>query len=509
VDRQIRRLGIAFAVLFSLLFAQIAHIQVFAADRIASNDANAARLIRAEYETQRGAILAADGVTVLAESVEAPPGSVYRFQRRYPKGVLYGHITGYYSRSYGLSGLEESMHAYLAGSAPELAASNLTDLILGTPKKGGTVVTTIVPALQEAARSALAGRRGAVVALDPRTGNLLAVYSNPGYDPTVLSTGTREEAQQAWTGLNADPEKPLLSKAFQELYLPGSTFKLITASAALENGYGPEETWPNPRVLDLPYTKDDLMNFGGSLCAGGVKKVTMAKAFEDSCNVTFGEIGLELGAGRLAAQAHAYGLCPTLPPERTTCDEQAIGLPLPFVNGRFPEPSYFDQRIPALAYSATGLDNDLMNPLHLALISAAIANDGEMMAPRIVDEVRDPQGRVVKEFDTQVWGHPISLATATKMRELMVNVVAQGTGYAAQIEGLTVAGKTGTATNGQDRPPNAWFTAFAPAGPGDAPSIAVAVIVLDGGDLGNEATGGREAAPIARAVIQAYCELGC
>lgn len=504
MDRQLRRLGIAFVVMFSLLFAQIAYVQVFAADRIASHDANAARLMRAEYETQRGAILAADGVTVLAESVEAAAESVYRFERLYPKGGLYGHITGYYSRSYGLSGLEEGMNSYLAGTAPELAASNLTDLILGTPKKGGAVVTTIVPALQEVARTALAGRRGAVVAVDPATGNILAAYSNPGYDPTALSTGTRDEMEAAWTALNADPEKPLLSKAFQELYLPGSTFKLITASAALENGYGPQKTWPNPRVLDLQFTDDDLENFGGSLCAGGVNRVTMAKAFEDSCNVTFGEIGLELGADRLARQAHAYGLCPILPPEQTGCDEQTIPFALDFETGRFPRAEYFDERQPALAYSSTGLDNDLLNPLHLALISSTIANGGVMMEPRIVTEVRDPQGRVVKEFDPRVWGRPISDATAVLMRELMVSVVAQGTGYWAQIAGVDVAGKTGTATNGEGRPPNAWFTAFAPAGPTDVPRIAVAVIVLDGGDLGNEATGGREAAPIARAVIEAY-----
>ena len=504
MDRQIRRLGIAFVALFSLLFAQIAYVQIVAADRIANQPANAARQIRAEYETQRGAILAADGVTILAESIEAAPESVYRYERRYPKGVLYGHITGYYSRLYGRSGLEQSMNPYLAGTAPELAASNLTDLILGTPKKGGAVVTTIVTRLQVPARDARAGRRGAVLAIDPGTGDVLAAYSNPGYDPTVLSTGTRDQMQVAWERLNADLEKPLLSKAFQELYLPGSTFKLITASAALENDYGPESKWPNPRVLDLEFTQDDLENFGGSLCAGGIPKVTMAKGFEDSCNVIFGEVGLKLGAHKLAAQAHAYGLCPTMPPDRTDCQEQTIPFALPFEVGRFPEPEYFDQRQPALAYSATGLDNDLMNPLHLALVSAAIANGGVMMEPRIVSEVRDPQGRVVKELDPQVWGRPISDATAVQMRQMMVAVVEQGTGYAAKIDGITVAGKTGTATNGKGRPPNAWFTAFAPAGATDVPAIAVAVIVLDGGDLGNEATGGREAAPIARAVIEAY-----
>ena len=503
MDRQIRRLGVTFVVLFAMLFVQVAYVQVFAADRIANQPGNFARQLRSEYQTQRGRILAADG-SPLAESVEAPEGAVYRFERRYPQGTLFGHVTGYYSRVYGRSGLEQSMNAYLSGTAAEFTASNLTDLILGRPKVGGSVFTTILPRLQVVAAEALGSQRGAVVAIDPSTGDLLAFWSNPGYDPNRLVEGTNDDMRAAWEELNADPEKPLLSKASQELYLPGSTFKLVTASAALQNGYGPEEEWPNPRILDLPTTDDDLENFGGSLCNGGSKTVTMAEAFEESCNVTFGEIALELGADRFSAQAFDYGACPTLPPDRTDCDDPAIAFSLPFENGRFPEPSYFDQREPALAYSGVGLDNVLMNPLHMALITSAIANGGVMMAPRLVTEVRDAQGRQVSEFGTDELGRPVSTATAEAMRQMMVSVVETGTGTAAQISGVTVAGKTGTATNGEGRPPNAWFTAFAPAGGTQTPGIVVTVIVLDGGDLGNEATGGRVAAPVAKAVIEAY-----
>ena len=506
MDRQIRRLGFAFVGLFALLFAQVAYIQVVAADRIANQPGNAARQIRAEYETQRGAILAADGKTVLADSIAATGDTTFAYERRYPRGELYGQITGYYSRLYGRSGIEQALNPYLAGTASELATSNLTDLILGRPRKGGTVVTTVVPGLQEAARTALGDLHGAVAAIDPETGAVLALYSNPGYDPTELSTGSLDEMRTAWEQLNADPDKPLLSKAFQELYLPGSTFKLVTASAALENGWGPEKEWPNPLILDLPTTDDDLANFGGSSCNGGSKTVTMAEAFKESCNVTFGEIGLALGADRLARQARAYGFCPTLPPDQPGCLEPTYPFTLPAETGRFPEPSYFDQRIPALAYSAVGLDNDLSNPLQLALVSATIANGGTMLEPTLESQVRDPQGRVVKEFGPTIFGRPISTATAETMRQMMVSVVNDpgGTGSAAALPDITVAGKTGTATNGPDQPPNAWFTAFAPAGETQTPRIAVAVIVLDGGNLGNEATGGRVAAPIARAVIQAY-----
>ena len=510
MDRQIRRLGIAFVVLFSLLFAQVAYVQVFASDRIAANPANAARKIRAQYSVQRGEILASDNLTVLARSVKNPdPASPFLYLRGYPQGELYGQLTGYYSRVYGLSGLEEAMDPYLAGTAPEFAAQNLTDLILGRPKQGGTVVTTLVPRLQRVAKTALGDHTGAVVALDPRTGNVLAMYSNPGYDPTLLSSGTTDQIEAAWARLNADPEKPLVSKAFQELYLPGSTFKLVTASAALTNHWPPEKVWPNPHVLNLPDTTANLENFGNELCNGGSTVVTMQEAFEESCNVTFGQIGLKLGAEKLSKQAHAYGFCQTLPPAQTSCLEPTVPFILPWSSGRFPAPAYFDQRKPALALSAVGLDNDLQNPLQLALESAAIANGGTMYEPRLVTEVRDSSGQVVQRFDPQVYGYPISPTTALAMRQMMVGVVERGTGTGAQIPGIIVAGKTGTATNcgttpGCTIPPNAWFTAFAKAGPTDTPSIAVAVIVLDGGSLGSEATGGRVAAPIAKQLIESY-----
>ena len=510
MDRQIRRLGFAFVALFALLFAQVAYVQVFAANRIAGEPANAARQIRAEYSVERGQILAADERTVLAESVANPdPNSVYRFLRKYPGRELYGQLTGYYSRIYGLSGLEDAMNPYLSGNAPEFTAQNLTDILLGRPKVGGTVLTTIVPSLQRVARAALGSHQGAVVALDPGSGDVLAMYSNPGYDPNPLSTGTDEQIKTAWNSLISDPQRPLVSKAFQELYLPGSTFKLVTASAALENGWGPDKTWPNPHVLNLPQSSSTLQNFGNEICHGGTTTVTMAQGFEQSCNVTFGLIGLHLGAERLSAEAHRYGFCPILPPNQVTCAEPTIPFILPWNSGRFPESSYFNENLPKVALSAVGLDNDKQNPLQLALESAAIANGGLLYAPRLVTEVRDSAGRTIKLFDKQEYGRPITPHTADQMRQMMISVVTSGTGTAAQIPGTIVAGKTGTATNcgpvpNCSVPPNAWFTAFAPAGSGQTPTIAVAVIVLDGGDLGSEATGGRVAAPIAKQILQAY-----
>jgi peptidoglycan glycosyltransferase len=505
VDRRIRRLGIGLVLLFAVLFAQLAHVQVFAADDIKANPANARRQIIAEYKVERGAILTADG-QVLAKSVANPDRhSELLYQRQYPGGALYGQLTGYYSRIYGRSALEYAMNPYLSGDAPELAISTFTDLILGRAKKGGTVKTTIRADVQQAALEAMHGQPGAVVAIEPRTGNILAMVANPSYDPNELSSGTDQDINDAWEDLNADPEKPLVSRAKDELFLPGSAGKLITASAALEHGYGPDSPWPNPRFFDLPQTTNTLANFGNELCNGGSQTVTMAEAFQESCNVTFAEIGLKLGARKMSEQARAYGFCPTDPPEQVDCMEPTIPFVLPFEVGHFPVPAYFRDNAPLLAFSSIGLDNVLTNPMHMALVASSIAAGGQMMEPRLVTEIRDAQGRVVRTFDQQVYGNPIGPKTAAELRTMMLSVTEGGTAFSAFLGfPIDVAGKTGTATNGENVPPNAWFVCFAPAGPNDVPRIAVAVIVLNGGSLGNEAPGGQVAAPIARDVIDAY-----
>src|SRR5262245_9559135 len=217
MERRIRRLGIALVVLFAILFGQLAYVQVFAADDIKNHPSNFSRQLIAEYNVQRGKILTADGL-VLAESVPGDPNSRYRFDRRYPGGDLYGYITGYYSRIYGRSALEQSMNPYLSGEAPELAISTFGDLFLGRPKRGANVLVTIDADLQQVARDAMSGNRGAVVAIEPSTGDILALYATPGFDPNRLSSGTDDQIREAWTTLNADPENPLLSLANQELF---------------------------------------------------------------------------------------------------------------------------------------------------------------------------------------------------------------------------------------------------------------------------------------------------
>jgi peptidoglycan glycosyltransferase len=306
MERQIRRLGLGLLVLFLALLVQINYIQVFAADDLENNRANATRQLKAEYSVARGAILASDGQTVLASSRRS--SGLLLYQRRYPQGPRYAHVTGFYSFVYGRSELEQSFNDYLAGDAPELLPQTLTDLILGRDKRGATIVTTMDPDIQAAAEAAAAAEPGdvAIAVVEPSTGNVLALVSEPTYDPNLLAAQDGAIVRATWDELNADPEKPLVSRASDELFPPGSTFKLVTASAALENGFGPDSLWPNPHELDLPLTDETLQNFGGGTCSGG-SQITLADALRQSCNVVFGEIGLELGAEKLAAEARLYG----------------------------------------------------------------------------------------------------------------------------------------------------------------------------------------------------------
>lgn len=492
MDRQIRRLGFALLLLFVLLLARVNYVQVIAADRITNRQANAYRQLVAEYEVDRGRILANDGVTELAVSREGR--GAFAYQRKYPNGPLYAGVTGFYSLFYFRTELEQSFNEYLAGDAAELLPQTFGDLVLGRPKRGASIVTTIDPDVQRVALQEVMAlpQGGAVAAVVPSTGDVLAIASNPTFDPNVLSGQDPKAARNAWERLNDDPNKPMLSRANDEIYPPGSTFKIVTAAAALENGFGPESLWPNPHELTLPLTTHTLSNFGGETCPGG-SQITLAAALRVSCNVAFGGIGLELGAERLAVQARAFGFAP---------DASSGDVPsdIPFQEGVFPDASAFEQRLPGVAFSAIGQQDVATNPLHMALVAGAIANGGTMMRPRLVTEVRDPQGRAIKELEPEVYGRPISEKTAEQLTAMLVDVVESGTGYNARIEGVQVAGKTGTAQHGKGAKPHAWFVAFAPA---NEPAVAVAVIVLDGGDLGDDATGGQLAAPIAKAVIEA------
>ena len=487
MNAQIRRLGVAMVSLFVILFVAVNYIQVYAASTISNNPANS-RLIIEAFKVDRGNILAADHRTVLAKSV-ATQGQL-KFLRRYPQDGLYAHITGFFSLKCGVSRLESTYNDYLGAKSNDLLSSTFSDLVLNRPKRGASVITTIDPHLQEVAfreLSRAAPHGGAVVAMNPRTGAVEAMVTIPQYDPNQLSQRNLDAQAEACKRLNDHPDKPLLSDATDQLFPPGSTFKLVDLSAALENGLTLNTTLPNPSVLDLPQTTKTLQNFGGEHCAGGAPRITLGEALIESCNVTYAELGIKLGAKKLFDQSRAYGF------------DQHVPFDVPFNEGHFDDPSVFVDRLPAVAFSAIGQFDTTENPLQMSLITSAIANGGTEMRPRLVSEIRDPNGVVIRSFGPSTFGNPISPQTAADMTKVMTEVVQEGTGTAAQIPGITVAGKTGTAqtTGGA---PHAWFTCFAPA---EHPRIVVSVVALNGGTLASEATGGQVAAPVARAVIEA------
>jgi peptidoglycan glycosyltransferase len=488
MDRQIRRLAIGFLVLFAALAVNLNYIQVIAADRLANDNANK-RLLLEEYEIDRGLILASDRITVLADTRRT--GGDLKYQRMYPQpaDLGYGHLTGYHSFVYGRTELEQRFNDELSARADELFPQRLIDEFLGRDLKGASLVTSIDPDLQAMAAEALAGSEGAVAALDPRTGDVLALVSSPTYDPNPLASHNPREVRRAYQQLDPDePDSPLVSRATDTFFPPGSSFKIVTAAAALEQGLGADHLLPNPTSYDVPQTTNDLDNFGGSQCPGG-SEIDMASALQISCNVYFAQLAVELGPQALVDQAQRFGF------------SQDIPFDIPFVESEIPPVSAFEMDTPAVAQSGIGQRDVRTNVLHMALVAGSIGNSGVMMQPRLVKEIRDPEGRPLGQFGASEYGQPLSELNASILTEMMVSVVQSGTGTAAQIPGITVAGKTGTAQTAEGEAPHAWFVAFAPA---DDPEIAVAVVVLNGGDLGSEATGGQLSAPIARSLIEEY-----
>ena len=495
MERQIRLLAVGFLILFAALAINVNYIQVIAANDLYNNDANLKRQLIDEYDVRRGAILAADGQTELAISV--PTGGTLKYLRRYPLGELYGHITGFYSIVSGRTELEESYNDYLAGRADELFPQRLVDEILGRDQKGASIVTTIDPHLQQVAHQALvpqAPSGGAVAAINPQTGQVLALTSVPSYDPGPLASHHPDVARDAYQDLDPTSlDTPLLSNADDRLYPPGSTFKVVTAAAALENGLSPSTLIPNPPQLPLADTPGNpLTNFGESQCTGGAQ-ISLADALTISCNVAFGGLGIQLGGEALAEQAERFGFGQDIPFDVSFNPGQIFSSNIPDAETLSSAQSYE-------AKTAIGQQDVRTNPLHMALVAGTIGNGGVMMVPRLVKEVRDPKGRVFRTLGPEVYDRAMSSSNAAVLTQMMTTVVQSGTGTAAQIPGVSVAGKTGTAQTVPGAPPHVWFLSFAPA---QNPKIAVAVLILDGGTLGASATGGELAAPIARAVMEA------
>ena len=486
MNRPLRKVAVACLVLFGLLMLNANWVQVVKADAYRDDPRNSRVLLRT-YERERGAIavVQADGSgrTAVAESTEVD--GPLQWLRQYPGGPAYAHVTGYYSLVYGRTGLERSEDRVLSGEDDRLFVRRLSDYVTGREPQGGNIVTTLDPAAQEAAFAALGDNRGAVVALDPRTGAVLAMVSKPSFDPTRLSSFEPADIREYYEQLNDAEGDPLLNRAISKTYPPGSTFKVVTAAAALSSGkVTPQTQIPSPKELDLPQTTANLRNFGGASCTGETSN--LADALRVSCNTAFGQLGLDLGDDALREQAEGFGF-----------GEDGLRVPTSVATSVFPE----DPDEPSTAFSAIGQFDVRVTPLQMAMVAAGVANGGEVMRPYLVREVQAPDLSRLDLSDPDVLSRAVDGDVAAELTRMMELVVTDGSGRRAQIPGVRVAGKTGTAQHAQGRPPHAWFIGFAPA---DDPQVAVAVVVEDGGaNRAESITGGAAAAPIAQRVMSA------
>lgn len=480
MNKELRRVSIVVLLMFLTLFGSSTVIQVFQQDTLKADSRNS-RTLYASFSAERGPILV-DGEPI-ASSVAVD--DEYKYQRTYPGGALYSAITGYFTLNQGNTGIEGALNDYLSGTANEQFLDQLNSILTGQNPKGAAVELTIDPDVQQAAWDALGEQKGAVVAIDPKTGAILAMVSKPGFDPNALATHDGAAFRAAYDALIADPDDPLINRTIDgDLNPPGSTFKLVVTAAALENGLTPETPFPNPGTLTLPESTRFITNAEGGSCGGGAT-ATIATALRLSCNIPFAQLGLQLGYRAVADQAESFGF-----------GDNELLIPMRVQPSVYPQTASDAEQM----LSSFGQASDRVTPLQMAMVSAAVANGGELMRPNLVEAITAPDLSVVQAFEPQVYGTPISQQTATTMTQMMVQGVSNGAASNARIDGVDVAGKTGTAENGDSEPYTLWFTGFAPA---DNPQVAVAVVVEDGGGLGQSGFGNRVAAPIARQVIEA------
>jgi penicillin-binding protein A len=485
MNAPIRRVGTGILVMFLLLVGQLSYLQLVRASDLKNDPGNVRVFIR-DYSRARGAILSSDGAIL---ALSEPTDDDLKYKRVYPAETanIFAHVVGYQSVNFGNTGVEAEYNDQLVGRDFNLSIDDVNEFFSGEDATGNVVLTMSKQAQQLAAEQ-LAGKQGSVVVLDVRSSAIVAAYSNPTFDPNVLATHDTKAASDAYTLLNTLPEQPMLQRVWREIYPPGSIFKVFTASSGLQNGVTTLDTeYPQLEELDLPLTDRTLKNFGGETCGG-----TLEESFAESCNTTFGQIGLDLG-DKFAVD---------LPPFGVNTDPPNTDLRPNLVRSNGPEPGTFKTEAPLFAQAAIGQADVFVTPLEMAMIAQAIANDGNMMVPHVLDHVENSDGDTVSgsRFESRSYAQSTTPEVAAQVTQMMVDVVDHGTGTRAQIPGVQVAGKTGTAqVEGNDKP-HAWFIAFAPA---DNPVYAISVLVEHGGDLGSDATGGQVAAPIARNILAA------
>ncbi|MGV9251571.1 penicillin-binding transpeptidase domain-containing protein [Streptomyces sp. NPDC003697] len=481
MTRYIRHATAFCLLLLVALLVHTAWLQVVQAPAYGANPANRRPAI-ARYAQPRGEILAGDRPVTGSRDT----GEQLRYERTYPDGPLYAPVTGFASQRYGTTFLENAEDGVLSGAEPALSAFRLFDGLTRARPPGGHVVTTIDPAAQRAAFEGLGGRKGAVAAIEPSTGRVLALVSTPSYDPAELS-GNGPAVVAAWNRLNGDPEQPMLNRAVRQTYPPGSTFKVVTAAAALDTGVVTDVDAPtdSPDPYTLPGTTTRLANE-----ADGCENASLRHAFEWSCNTVFAKLAVHVGVHDMRRTAQRFGF-----------NDKGLDIPFPVA------PSTFDSRVDRaqLALSSIGQYNTRATPLQMAMVAAAVADDGQVRTPYLVERTTRGDGGTVATAGSPPARQVMRPTTAVRLRELMADVVAEGTGMNAAIPGALVGGKTGTAQHGvgNSGTPYAWFVSWAQGEEDTDARVAVAVVVEDASARRGDISGGGTAAPIARAVMTA------
>ncbi len=488
MNTPLRRVAMAVMVMVVALLANATYVQVIKADDLRADPRNS-RVLLDEYSRQRGQISASGQVLAASRATD----DRYKYLREYPNPYPYAPVTGFYSMQYGSAGLERTEDPILNGSDNRLFSQRFFDLVSGRDPRGGNVVTTLNPAMQQVAYDQLTskGYTGSVVAIEPSTGRILTMVSTPSYDPNLLASHDGAETTKAWDELNADPNDPLVNRAISQTYPPGSTFKVLTTAAALGNGATPDDQLTAAPQITLPGTSTTLENYNGSTC-GPNPTASLRDAFARSCNTAFVELGIKDGADAIKDEASAFGIGPNTP-----------AIPLPVADSTVGDIS--DDA--ALGQTSIGQRDVAVTPLKNAVIAATVANGGVRMQPNLISQLQAPDLTDLSTPSPVSMGQAISPAVAATLTDLMIGSE-NFTGGDGKIPGVQIASKTGTAEHGvnpRETPPHAWYIAFAPA---QNPTVAVAVIVENGGDRGLAATGGSVAAPIGRAVIAAGIQGG-
>ena len=481
MTRELKRLSIIMVVMFFGLFGATSWIQVVQAQTLAENPENR-RTLYDSFEVQRGSIIAGD--EVIASSV--PTDDIYSWQRQYTDASIWAPVTGYINPVLqSATGIEQAMNRELSGTASSQFLSRVDQIITGQPPRGSNVLLTLDPEVQRVAADALGTYQGAVVAIEPSTGRVLAMATSPSFDTNALAVHDSAAVNTTYDELLNAAGDPLTNRAINTLNPPGSTFKLVVASAALASGrFTPDSMFANPSSYVLPGTSTTIHNFDGNTCGPG-DQVSLATALRLSCNIPMAQLAVALGDDAIRDEAKKYGF------------NTRFDIPLAVSASNYPEGSLSDDQTAQTGYGQLDVK---ATPLQIAMVSAGIANHGIVMNPRMVDRVVAPDLTVQQTFENTEFGRALSEQDAATMTSLMIANVSNGAASGARIEGVDVAGKTGTAEHGPGDPYTLWFTGFAPA---DDPKVAVAVMIEDGGGLGQSGTSNGIAAPIAKKVIEA------